>query len=120
VFIIQQGTPIIRENFANAAGCNWQGIAGQAVTDRGEAVVGVVVRVTTEDNRELSTISGTNTFYGPSGWEVPLDSKPNPGRYRIALYAAGVQISPTVELVFPNNCQGNLALINFIQTRPLQ
>ncbi len=119
-FVIQQGTPILRDNFANAAGCNWQGAAGQVVNERGEPVIGIVVRVTEVGVRELSTITGTNTFYGPSGWEVPVANAPNTSRYRIELLSGGVQVSPTVEIVFPGSCQQNLALINYIQTRPIQ
>jgi hypothetical protein len=117
-FIIQQGTPLLRDNFANAAGCNWQGIAGQVINERGEAVVGVQVRVTGDGIAEQFTISGTNTFYGPSGWEIPVSNQTNSGRYRVELIANGQQVSPTVEIVFPNSCQQNLALINFVQTRP--
>jgi len=117
-FIVQQGTPLLRDNFANTAGCNWQGLAGQVVTDRGEAVVGVQVRVTGEGISEQFTITGTNTFYGPSGWEVAVDNKTNGGRYQVTLLYNNTQVSPTVEIVFPNSCQQNLALINFVQTRP--
>ncbi|MBN1966270.1 MAG: hypothetical protein JW910_16600, partial [Anaerolineae bacterium] len=81
-FIIQPGTPNLRANFANQAGCNWQGVAGQAVTQTGDAVIGVQVRVWGDSIGELFTITGTNSFYGPSGWEMPLDSKPNNLTYR--------------------------------------
>lgn len=117
-FIIQQGTPLLRDNFANAAGCNWQGLAGQVINERGEALVGIQIRVTGDGIPEQFTISGTNTFYGPSGWEVAVDNKITTGRYRVELIANGQQVSPTVEIVFPNSCQQNLALINFVQTRP--
>jgi hypothetical protein len=117
-FRVQPSSLILRENYANAAGCNWQGIAGQVTTDRGDPVVGIQVRVRGDDIGDVATITGTNTFYGPSGWEVVIGSQTNNNRYQVALYAEGVQVSPTVEIVFPNLCQQNLATVNFIQTRP--
>jgi hypothetical protein len=117
-FRVQPSSIILRENFANAAGCNWQGIAGQITTAQGEAVKGVEVRVQGDDIGEIVVLSGTNTFYGASGWEVVVGDSPNNNRYQIALWANGVQVSPIVEVVFPNACQQNLVTINFIQTRP--
>ncbi|MBN1679431.1 MAG: hypothetical protein JW966_04015 [Anaerolineae bacterium] len=117
-FIIQQGTPLLRDNFANASGCNWQGIAGQVITERAEPVVGVQVRITGDNIQEQFTISGSNTFYGPSGWEIPVDIQVNNFRYVVELWANGVQVSESQEIVFPSSCQQNLALINFVQTRP--
>ena len=117
--MVQPSSLILRENFANSAGCAWQGIAGQVTTDRGEAVTGVQVRVTGADIGERTTVSGTNQVYGPAGWEVVLSNTTNNGRYQVALWANGVQVSPTVEIVFPNSCQQNLATVNFIQTRPM-
>jgi hypothetical protein len=115
--MVQPSSLILRENYANSAGCDWQGIAGQVTTDRGEPVTGVQVRVTGEDIGERSTLSGTNQVYGPAGWEIVLSDRTNNGRYQVALWSGGTQISPTVEIVFPNSCQQNLATVNFIQTR---
>ncbi len=117
-FIVQPLSLILRENYANAAGCNWQGVAGQVTTDRGEAVVGIQVRVYSEGVFEQFTVTGTNQFYGPSGWEIVVDSQPNNGRYKVELWNGQEQVSPTVEIVFPGTCQQNLATVNFIQTRP--
>jgi hypothetical protein len=116
-FMVQPSSLILRENYANTAGCDWQGIAGQVTTDRGEPVTGVRVRVTGEDIGERSTLSGTNQVYGPAGWEIVLGDRTNTGRYQVALWSGGAQVSPTVEIVFPNSCQQNLATVNFIQTR---
>lgn len=118
-FVLQQGNPIMRDNFANAAGCNWQGLAGQIVNDVGDPVPGVQVRVRGDTITELTTMSGTNTFYGQSGWEVRLSTQPSTDRYQVDLWYNNVQASPTVEIVFTGACEGNLALINFVLTRPL-
>ncbi|MGQ9851684.1 MAG: hypothetical protein ACUVSU_16710 [Aggregatilineaceae bacterium] len=115
-FMLQPGSLILRDNYANAAGCNWQGMAGQVTTDRGEPVIGVQVRVK-GPGVELATLTGTVPFYGPSGWEIKVADAPVTGRYEVALWVAGQQASPTVEIVFPGVCQQNLATLNFIQTR---
>lgn len=71
-----------------------------------------------DDIGTVSVLSGTNTLYGQSGWEIKVADTINSNRYQIELWADGVQVSPTVEMVFPNSCQQNLVTINFIQTRP--
>lgn len=117
-FMIQPGSGLPRQNFGNPAGCNWQGIAGLVTTDQGEAIAGVEVRVRGDNMAELSTLSGTNLAYGPSGWEVQVATTPNNGRYFVDLWVAGKQVSPTVQIVFPGSCQQNLAMVTFIRTRP--
>ncbi len=119
-FIVQPDSLILRANFANAAGCNWQGIAGQVTTTGGDPVIGVQVRVNGTDIEQRTTLTGTNTFYGPSGWEVVLGNQPRTGLYTVELWANGTRVSPVVEIVFPGSCQQNLATVNFIQTRPLE
>lgn len=114
-FMVQPDSVILRENFGNAAGCNWQGLAGLVTTDRGEPVIGVEVRVRGE-GANLAALSGTATFYGPSGWEIKVADQPNTGRYVVELWVAGQQASPSQEIVFPGVCQQNLAMINFIRT----
>lgn len=117
-FMLQPGSLILRDNFGNQAGCNWQGMAGQVTTDRGEPVIGVQVRVK-GPGIDLATLTGTAPFYGPSGWEIKVADAPLTGRYEVSLWVAGQQASPTVEIVFPGVCQQNLATLNFIQTRQL-
>ena len=117
-FMVQLASPILRDNYGNASGCGWQGMAGQVTTDRGESVPGVQVRVRSDLTGELTTLSGTNTFYGPSGWELKVANQPTIGTYYVELWAAGQRISPTVTITFPGTCQQNQATINFIQTRP--
>ncbi len=119
-FILQPYSLILRPNTVNERGCAWQGLAGLVTTARGERVEGVLVRVRDEAGSELSTLSGTHDVYGPSGWVVALGEEPREARYWVDLWANGVQVSPTVEVRFPGTCQGNLATLNFVQTRPLE
>jgi hypothetical protein len=112
-------SPLLREIFVNtAAGCYWLGVAGQAVSPRGEPVIGIEVRIAGDDFPGASTTTGANTAYGPSGWELTLSDRPTGDRYQVALWSDDQQISPTVEIVFSGSCQQNLAIVNFVQTRP--
>ncbi len=117
-FIVQPGTPLLRESFADGTtGCAWQGLAGTVVDQRGEAVVGVEVRVSGDTIGEQIALSGTDTDYGPSGWEVRVSGAPGAGRYTVSLWSGGRAVSPGVEVQFPGTCAQNLALVNFVQTR---
>lgn len=116
---MQPNSLILRENYANSAGCSWQGIAGQATTIFGEPLIGIQVRVVGME-KELSTLTGTNTFYGPSGWEVVLGEQAASGWYTVELWSDNERVSPTVEVVFTGSCQQNLATVNFILARPLE
>lgn len=117
-FMVQPSSIILRENFANEAGCNWQGIGGQITTPQNEPLLGVEVRVSGPLIGTVGVLSGTNSFYGPAGWEVVVGDAPNNFPYQVSLWANGVQVSPIVEITFPNSCQANLATVNFIRTRP--
>jgi hypothetical protein len=115
---VQPGTPLPRANFANTAGCNWQGVAGQVITERGDPVTGIEVRVSGDGIDDMITLTGSNTTYGPSGWEVVLADTPTTAAYRVELVVAGQAVSLPVDIVFPGACEQNLILINFVQTRP--
>lgn len=116
-FLVQPGTPLLRDSFADGTtGCEWQGVAGTVVDQRGEAVVGVEVRVRSASG-EQTALAGTDTDYGPSGWEVRLSGAPRAEQVTVALWADDQPVSPAVEVVFPATCTQNLALINFVQTR---
>lgn len=118
-FAMQEGSPRMRTNFANAAGCSWQGLAGQVITQTNEPITGVQIRVSGQElSSPLVTLSGSSTVYGPSGWEIVVDNKTNNNSYTVSLWSGDIQVSPEVEVVFPNSCEQNLAMINFLQTRP--
>ena len=103
----------------NGAGCAWQGMGGQVLDLNGQGLSGLRIHVFgPEVDRYVD--SGSNSLYGPGGWEQPVSNAINGNTYFIELETAqGTVVSPRIQVTFPSDCTGNLALINFIQTRPL-
>jgi hypothetical protein len=120
-FRVQPGTPQFTAQFANPAlGCNYQGIAGQVFGQNGsDPLPGIQVNVTSPTGFNQTTVSGSNPQFGQAGWQVQVDAKPNNLTYTIELRnPQGVPLSDKVNITFSGACNGNLALINFVQTRP--
>ncbi len=118
LYMLRQDQVIFTQNFANTAGCAWQGIGGQVFDINSQGVNGLQIHVFGSDIDRF-VISGSNSLYGIGGWEVPVDNKINSQTYYVELLsAAGTVISPRIQVIFPSDCARNLALVNFIQSRP--
>ncbi len=74
-------------NFANTAGCSWQGIGGQVFDLTGLPLQQMRVHVFGQ-GVDVYTASGSNTLYGLSGWEVPLNSSLTGNSYIVELQSA--------------------------------
>ncbi|MCA9887015.1 MAG: hypothetical protein KC546_01530 [Anaerolineae bacterium] len=108
-------------NFANAAGCLWQGMGGAVYTVDNQPVpleAGYRIHVF-NDLFDRYTNVGSNSQYGAiSGWEMSLAQQPNNQLYFVVLESSiGTELSPRLQIQFPGTCEGNTALINFRQTR---
>lgn len=118
-FRLRNNQVAFTSNFANTAGCQWQGFGGAAFDLSGAPLNGIRVHIYDGQAVELYTASGTNTLYGPGGWEMQVATGINAQTYFVELQAVdGTIVSPTVQVTFPGSCDGNLAVINFEQTRP--
>ncbi|MBI5929675.1 MAG: hypothetical protein HY862_10225 [Chloroflexi bacterium] len=118
---VGEGTPLFRDAYLHP-GCQWQGFAGQIRGLDSGPLIGYIVQVTTEAGTKLTQVSGTNTNYGPSGWEIQVGSNGQiTGRYRVQVFTAdgATAVSPEVSISFSANCQQNLTLLNFVQVAPL-
>jgi hypothetical protein len=101
--------------------CNFQGFAGYVYDIIGEPETGLLVVVTGVGlpSGGLSAVSGQNTNYGPSGWEVRTSAAPVRGTYSVQLARSdGTPLSQAVEVSFPGNCDSNLVLLSFRRERP--
>ncbi len=118
LYDLRDGQIIFTQNFANTAGCAWQGIGGQVFDINSAAVTGMQVRITGPGVGERFVITGSNSLYGAGGWEQPVDNVINGNTYYVELLSAGgTPISPRIEVTFPLDCSRNLALVNFVQVR---
>jgi hypothetical protein len=109
---------IFTQNFANTAGCSWQGVGGQVFDLNGQPLTNIRVHVF-GSGVDLFAVSGSNTLYGASGWEIQLGNSIAANSYIVELQSAqGTIISPQVAITFPADCARNLAVVNFVQTRP--
>jgi hypothetical protein len=91
--------------------------AGNGINDPGITIVAV------DDNgQQFVSQAGANSRYGENGgFEIRVDTRPNRRTYFVELRttANGVPISPLIEVTFPSDCDRNVALLYFRQTRPL-
>ena len=119
LYDLRENQVIFTQNFANAAGCAWQGIGGQVFDINGTPQNGLRIHVFSPEFGERVVDSGSNTLYGAGGWEQPVDNKINMLTYYVELRSpAGTTISPRITVTFPSDCARNLALVNFVQVRP--
>ena len=118
-FTLNDGQVIFTPNFANAAGCAWQGIGGQVFDQNGQPFTNARVHVF-GSGLDTFAQAGSNSLYGPSGWEVPVGVALSGNVYQVELQTlTGTIISLPVTVVFtPNDCATNLALVNFAASRP--
>ena len=117
LYELRQGQVIFTQNFANTAACAWQGLGGQVFNTEGTPLNGLKVHVF-GTNFDRTVDSGTNSLYGPGGWEVPVDNKISAQTYYVELLSpGGTTVSARIQVTFPSDCARNVALVNFIQTR---
>ncbi len=117
-FELRDNQVIYTTNFANTAGCAWQGVGGQVFDQNGQPLGQVRVHVFGQ-GIDVFTTSGSNTLYGLSGWEVPLNTTLTSNSYIVELQSSGgTIISPQITVTFTPDCSKNLALVSFQQTRP--
>lgn len=120
-FTVRGGQVVFGPNTYNQQGCAFQAIAGQVLNERGTGLNGIrVVVVEGGSQRDaLGSISGNASTYGEGGYEVVVDSQINARTYTVTLQTqAGTQLSQPFTFSFPSNCDENVALIYWSQTRP--
>ncbi len=121
-----EGQPVSMANivFHPDYDCNWQGVAGKVVDLQGKHLVGMLIRLTgTYNGRtiDMTTLSGgAAKWYGDSGYEFVLGTKPVDSRSTLAVQILDQSLRPlSARVVFDtySTCDKNLTLINFRQVR---
>lgn len=119
VSIQQVDSTIIHPELA----CNWAGIGGTVVDTNNSHVIGtvVVLRGTLNGSTvDLTTVTGINKEYGPSGYEFVLGNAPiasNKTLYVQLVDLNGIPLSDKVEIVTSADCSKNLVLVRFKKNR---
>jgi hypothetical protein len=116
-FTVQGNGPLPVQNFANSAGCNWMGIAGQAFDLNGIPIVGYIVHLE-GGGLDADSITGSKTAYGSGGYEFFLNDHvvQTTGEYKVQLLnPSGTPVSDFVTVNTFADCSKNLLLVNFVQ-----
>jgi hypothetical protein len=67
----------------------------------------------------LTAVSGSNTNYGPSGWEIRTSPNLSRSTYTVQMYRLdGTPLIAPVEVTFSGDCGSNLVLLSFRRIRP--
>ncbi|HXF84924.1 MAG TPA: hypothetical protein VNK49_05990 [Anaerolineales bacterium] len=104
-------------------GCNWAGVGGTVVDANNSPLIGIVVvlRGTLNGSTvDLTTVSGINKEYGPSGFEFVLGNAPvasNNTLYVQLLDQANVPLSDTIKIRTYAECTRNLVIVRFKKNR---
>jgi hypothetical protein len=105
------------QNFANAAGCNWLGIAGEVLDlNRNPVPPGQYqVHVWGSGIDERVPVGGAPA-YGPSGYERSVNNAPAIRDYNLQLETvSGTSVSEVYSVQTRASCNQNLLLMNFVQ-----
>jgi hypothetical protein len=116
-YTLQSNGPTYTQNFANSAGCNWQGIAGQVFDLAGRPVLGLLVHME-GGGLNYDTITGSKPEYGTGGYELFIGNTPQTttNTYRVQLRtSAGQPLSDTFVIPTFQDCTKALALVFFVQ-----
>ena len=120
IYAVQTGSPALLPNFANAAaGCSWQGIAGQVFDADGLQVKNLVVKAGGTWNAaavNLLGMTGTSTAYGEGGYELVLGTKAVSSTNSVWVQVFDLASKPVTGKVYvstSSDCTKNLTLLNF-------
>ncbi len=119
-FKLREDAVILTQNVMNTAGCAWQGLGGQVFGLDGNPLPGLQIHIFGADG-DIDSFrqSGENSLYGAAGWEQPVGNTISARTYFVQLLSPqGTPVSERIQVTFPSDCTQNLAIVNFVQTRP--
>lgn len=110
-------SPLYLQNYANGAGCNWLGIAGEVLDSNRRPVRAGTYRVHVWGNGiDTHSLVGNAPAYSPSGWEQVLFNAPVVRDYQLQLETMDeTAVSPIYAVQTRASCNQNLVRFDFIQ-----
>jgi len=124
-FVLQQGSPQTIPNIYHPElGCNWMGVAGQAIALNGGPATGLIVQVGGRLGSQVFesrlSLTGAVTQYGQGGYEIPLADKAVDSKGTLWIQLIDVSNQPFSDKIYFDtyaDCQKNLIVINFKQVK---
>ncbi|HLF89241.1 MAG TPA: hypothetical protein VI451_09870 [Anaerolineales bacterium] len=124
-YLIQDKNPLYIDYnvINNSLGCNFMGVGGQIFDNNGTPKQGLIIELGgTIQGLSVTglAVSGTAQSYGQAGYELPIADGPiasNKTLYVQLLDQSGIPISEKIFFDTFEDCEKNLILINFFQTR---
>lgn len=116
-FTKDQRSPQYLQNFANNAGCNWMGVAGEVFDLDGNPVApGQYVVHVWDSGIDRRAPVGDAPAYGPSGYEQFLFDAPRVQDHSIQLETSnGTAVSQVYRFQTRASCNQNLVWFTFVQ-----
>lgn len=110
-------SPFYLQNFANNAGCQWMGIAGEVLDLNRNPVPPGSYRVHVWGSGiDARLDAGTAPSYSPSGWEQFLFNSPVVRDYSVQLESPnGTAVSQIYNVTSRASCNENLVRFDFVQ-----
>ena len=110
-------SPIYLQNYANAAGCEWMGLAGEVLDlNRTPVLTGMYNVHVWESGIDERAMVGGAPAYSPSGWEQFVNSQPVVATYNVQLETvSGTAVSQVYSIQTRDSCNQNLVRVDFIQ-----
>ncbi|MCA9972276.1 MAG: hypothetical protein KC425_18770 [Anaerolineales bacterium] len=117
IFTRSDISPFYLQNFANNAGCEWMGIAGEVLDLNRNPVAAGSYRVHVWGSGIDQRVSvGSAPDYSPSGWEQFLFNSPTIRDYNVQLEtASGTAVSQVYSVQTRSSCNQNLVRFDFVQ-----
>lgn len=117
IFTRSDFSPFYLQNFANNAGCQWMGIAGEVLDLSRKPVAAGTYRVHVWGNGMDERLAvGSAPDYSPSGWEQFLFNSPIVRDYNVQLETtSGTAVSQVYSVQTRASCNENLVKFDFVQ-----
>jgi hypothetical protein len=117
-YTLQPGSPTYLANYLNNAGCGWFGMVGRAFGVDDRPVIGLMVKVISDQSELPLVLTGSAPAVGPGGYEVYLGDHPieSTSRFKVQLFSnTGTALSEQFNIDTKGDCTKNLIMVNFVQ-----